>query len=186
MYRCAEPSSWDYTLNYCTSPRASTCHGTEPARLRKNPQNMSRLCLAEAVTELCILDFFNWVPPFASRLPQSLSSRTQKRQSRPQAHGSACTLVAATQDIALDSRGNVDGILAGTRDPSHQNAQTGAGVHPTSYSIGTGGQVAGAWSWPFTFVYCSGWEWVDLCLHSFMCLHGVDTDNFVVHKKGDF
>ena len=37
------------------------------------------------------------------------------------------------------------GIPAGTRDLL-QNAQTGAGVHPTSYSIGTGGQGAGVWS----------------------------------------
>jgi hypothetical protein len=42
------------------------------------------------------------------------------------------------------SRGNVVGIPAGTRDILLRNAQTGAGVHPTSYSIGTGGQGAGA------------------------------------------
>jgi len=66
------------TLNYCTSPRASISHGTEPAGLWKNPQNMSRVCLAEAVTELCILDFFNWVPPFASRLWQSFDEESCK------------------------------------------------------------------------------------------------------------
>jgi len=50
------------TLNYCTSPVASTCHGTEPAGLWKNPQNRSRFSLAEVVTELCILHFLDWVP----------------------------------------------------------------------------------------------------------------------------
>jgi hypothetical protein len=28
--------------------------------------------------------------------------------------------------------------------------QTGSGVHPTSYKMGTGGKAAGAWSWPLT------------------------------------
>ena len=64
MYRYAEPSSCDLhsvmmTLNYCTSPIASSCHGTEPGALWKNSQNMSHVCFAEAVTELCILEFFN-------------------------------------------------------------------------------------------------------------------------------
>jgi hypothetical protein len=31
-----------------------------------------------------------------------------------------------------------------------QVAQTGSGVHPTSYPMGTGGKAAGAWSWPLT------------------------------------
>jgi hypothetical protein len=35
----------------------SSCHGTEPAGLLKYLQNMSRVCLAEAVTDLRILDF---------------------------------------------------------------------------------------------------------------------------------
>ena len=41
------------------SPVASSCHGTEPAGLLKYLQNRSHVCLAEAVTELCILDFLN-------------------------------------------------------------------------------------------------------------------------------
>jgi hypothetical protein len=28
--------------------------------------------------------------------------------------------------------------------------QTGSGVHPTSYKMGTGGKAAEAWSWPLT------------------------------------
>jgi hypothetical protein len=40
------------TLNDCTSPVASTCHGTESAGLWKNSRNRFRACLAEAVTEL--------------------------------------------------------------------------------------------------------------------------------------
>jgi len=46
-------------------------HGTEPAGLWKNSYNRSRVCFGESVTELRILHFSNWVPPFASRLPQS-------------------------------------------------------------------------------------------------------------------
>jgi len=54
--------------------------------------------------------------------------------------------VIGRPSYGLDSRGNVVGIPAGTRDLLLQNAQTGAGVHPTNYSIGTGGQGAGTWS----------------------------------------
>jgi hypothetical protein len=30
------------------------------------------------------------------------------------------------------------------------DVQTGSGVHPTSYRMGTGGKAAGAWGWPLT------------------------------------
>ena len=81
MYSYAELSSSDLhsimmTLNYCTSPIASSCHSTEPGGLWKNSQNRSRICFAEAVIELCILEFFSWVPPFASRLPQSFDEKS--------------------------------------------------------------------------------------------------------------
>ena len=64
MYSYAELSSSDLhsimmTLNYCTSPIASSCHSTEPGGLWKNSQNRSRICFAEAVIELCILEFFS-------------------------------------------------------------------------------------------------------------------------------
>jgi hypothetical protein len=35
-------------------------------------QNRYRVCLAETLTKLCILDFFKWVRTFASKLPQPL------------------------------------------------------------------------------------------------------------------
>jgi hypothetical protein len=43
----------------------------------------------------------------------------------------------------------------------HHLVQTSAGALPTSYPMGTGssflgGKVAGAWSWPLTFIYCRG------------------------------
>ena len=38
------------TLNYCTSPVASSCHSIEPAVLWKNSQYRSRVCFEEAVT----------------------------------------------------------------------------------------------------------------------------------------
>ena len=46
-------------LNYRAPRIASSCHSTEPAGLLKYSQNRSRVCLALAVTELCILVFFN-------------------------------------------------------------------------------------------------------------------------------
>jgi hypothetical protein len=44
------------------------------------------------------------------------------------------------------------------------SVQTGTGTQPASYPMGTGGsfpggKVAGAWSWPLTFIYCRGQEW---------------------------
>jgi hypothetical protein len=38
--------------------------------------------------------------------------------------------------------------------------------HPASYSVGTGDKAAEAWSRPLTYIYCRGYEWVELCLHS--------------------
>jgi hypothetical protein len=56
--------------------------------------------------------------------------------------------------------------------------QTGPGVHPTSYPMGTagsfpGGKVAGVWNWQLTSNYCRGQENVDLYTHSPICLHCV-------------
>jgi hypothetical protein len=56
--------------------------------------------------------------------------------------------------------------------------QTGSGVHPTSYPMGTAGsfpsgKAARAWSWPLASNYCRGQENVDLYIHSPIRLHGV-------------
>jgi hypothetical protein len=46
------------TSNYRTIPVAFNCHCTKPADMWENPQNRSRVCFAEAVKELRILNFF--------------------------------------------------------------------------------------------------------------------------------
>jgi hypothetical protein len=56
--------------------------------------------------------------------------------------------------------------------------QTGSGVHPSSYPIGTGGSFSGSkatgvWSWPLTSNWCRGQENVNLYIHSPIRLHGV-------------
>jgi hypothetical protein len=59
-----------------------------------------------------------------------------------------------------------------------QVVQTGCGVHPISYPMGTGGsfprdKAARGWSWPLTSNQCRGQENVDLFIHSPIRLHGV-------------
>jgi hypothetical protein len=54
---------------------------------------------------------------------------------------------------------------------STHRVQTGCGVYPASYPMGTrgsfpGGKAAGAWSWPLTSIYFRGQEHVELYLHS--------------------
>jgi hypothetical protein len=56
--------------------------------------------------------------------------------------------------------------------------QTGSGVHPTSYTMGTrgfflGGKAAGVWSWPLISNWCRGQENMGLYIHSPIRLHGV-------------
>jgi hypothetical protein len=56
--------------------------------------------------------------------------------------------------------------------------QTGSGVDPISYPMGTGGsfhggKAAGAWSQQLTSSQCRGQENVDLYIHSPICHHGV-------------
>jgi hypothetical protein len=56
--------------------------------------------------------------------------------------------------------------------------QTGSGVRPTSYPMGTegtfpGGKVAGAWSWRLISSWCRGQENVHLYIHSPIRLHVV-------------
>jgi hypothetical protein len=44
--------------------------------------------------------------------------------------------------------------------------QTGCGVNPASYPMGTGGKSTGVRSWPLMSSYCQGQENVDLYIHS--------------------
>jgi len=34
--------------------------------------------------------------------------------------------------------------------------QTGSGAHSASFPVCTGGKVAGAWSWPLSWILCRG------------------------------
>jgi hypothetical protein len=68
--------------------------------------------------------------------------------------------------------------LSGVRVPAgagnfslHHRVQTGSGAHPASYPMDTrgcfsGGNVAGAWSWPLTSIYCRVQECMESYLHS--------------------
>jgi hypothetical protein len=62
----------------------------------------------------------------------------------------------------LDDRGSRVRFPAGAGNFSlHRCVQNGSGAHPASYPMGNrssfpGGQVAGAWSWPLTSIYCRG------------------------------
>jgi len=50
-------------------------------------------------------------------------------------------------------------FLEGTRVLSLVlRSQTGCGIYPTSYTVGTRVKVAGTWSWPVTFIWCQGEE----------------------------
>ena len=69
-----------------------------------------------------------------------------------------------------------------------QHAQSGSVAHLNFYSIGTGflpvGTTAGAWSWPFTSIWCRDWNLFMLACISTqsLCLNGVDRQNvFVLH-----
>jgi hypothetical protein len=62
-------------------------------------------------------------------------------------------------------------VSAGAGNFSHHRVQTGPGVHPASYPMGTrgsysGGKAAGAWSWTLTSIYCRSQECVELYLQS--------------------
>jgi hypothetical protein len=52
--------------------------------------------------------------------------------------------------------------------------QTGSGSRPVSYTMGTGGRAAEAWSWPLNSKYCRGQENVKLDIHSPIRLLGVE------------
>jgi hypothetical protein len=72
----------------------------------------------------------------------------------------------------LDDRGSRVRFPSGAGNFSlHHRVQNGSGALPTSYPMGTrgslpGGNAAGAWSWPLTFIYCRGQDCVELYLHS--------------------
>jgi hypothetical protein len=56
--------------------------------------------------------------------------------------------------------------------------QTSSGAHPASFSMSPGGsftvgEAAGAWSWPLTYNYCQGQEYVDLFIYTPIHLHGI-------------
>jgi len=66
-----------------------------------------------------------------------------------------------------------------------QRMHTSSGNHPSSYSMCTGGslagiKVAGVRSWTFTSTWCKGYERVQLCLLFPIFLHGVQRDNFIL------
>jgi hypothetical protein len=59
----------------------------------------------------------------------------------------------------------------------YHRVQNGSGAHPASYPMGTrgsfsGGRASGAWSWPFTFIWCRGKTMRGAYLHSSRRLHG--------------
>jgi hypothetical protein len=78
-----------------------------------------------------------------------------------------------------DHEKNYGWCPAGSRDLCLlQSFQTASGAHPVSYSMDKRGPfpvniVTAAWSWPLTLVYCNGYEWVVLYIHSPTCIHGM-------------
>jgi len=63
-------------------------------------------------------------------------------------------LAGTALGYGLDDRGSRVRFLAGTGTFSlHHRIQNNSGAHPASYPMG---EVAGAWSWPLTSIYCRG------------------------------
>jgi hypothetical protein len=87
------------------------------------------------------------------------------------------SVVGIATGYGLDDRGVGIRVPVGARIFLHV-VQTGSGVYPTSYPMGTGGSFPGVkaardWSWPLTSSYCRDQENVDLYIHSPIRLHGV-------------
>jgi hypothetical protein len=58
--------------------------------------------------------------------------------------------VGTATDYRLDDHGGGSSSPGGVKKISLHIVQTGSGVHPTSYKMGTGGKAAEAWSSPLT------------------------------------
>jgi hypothetical protein len=88
------------------------------------------------------------------------------------------SVVGIATGYGLDDQGVGVRVPVGQEFSILHVVQTGFGVHPTSYPMGTGGsfpggKAAGAWSWPLTSSYFRGQENVDLYIHSPIRRHGV-------------
>lgn len=75
-------------------------------------------------------------------------------------------------------------FLTERRDiPLLQSIQINSGDSTAFYSVCSRGcfprvKAAVTWSWPLTSIYFWYWEWVELYLHSLVCLHNMDRGNF--------
>jgi hypothetical protein len=93
-------------------------------------------------------------------------------------HFSRDSAVGIATGYRLDDREVGIRVPVGSRIFTSHVVQTGSGVHPTYYTLGTwglfpGGKAAGAWSWPLTSNWCRDEENMDLYVHSPKRLQGV-------------
>jgi len=103
-----------------------------------------------------------------------------------------CDLVSSFESIAygLDVRSIMVRRLAGPRDLClPQKIETRTGSHPAPLSLITGIiypgiKRQGREADHFHSIYCRGWEWVKIQLHSTSCLHGLLRDNFTFILPG--
>jgi hypothetical protein len=72
--------------------------------------------------------------------------------------------------LRADDRGIVVRCQVGTRFVSSPKRQFWFATHPLSWSVDTGCKGTGTWSWPLIFIERRDREWVELCLHSPLCL----------------
>jgi hypothetical protein len=113
-----------------------------------------------------------------------INNGSKRRQAR-----SRDSSVGITNGYRLDDRGFRVRVPVGSR--IFHVVQTGSGIHPTTYPMGTvgsfpGGKAAGVWSLPLTSNKCRGQENMDLYIHSPIHLHGVllkHRDNFTLMRR---